>query len=135
MESIDNFKRRVVALTGKSIDELPDAAAEELIGNQIVCVRDGCYVVTQGYPSKDILGDDIYTAWAVVDRARLAEPPGFTFPPGVAGCPKCGCRLAGELWFGPACECKGPNYGRPVDEILGDLAPHKSGPLAALLAR
>jgi len=28
------------------------------------------------------------------------------FPDSIKGCAKCGCRLPGELWHGPACRCE-----------------------------
>lgn len=30
----------------------------------------------------------------------------YAFPADVAGCQRCGCRLPGELWHGPACQCE-----------------------------
>ena len=73
METIDAFKARAEARTGVRFEDLPDVPAEALLEGQILCVRDGCYVVTQGYPvSEDPeTGAQVYGAFGVVDRERL----------------------------------------------------------------
>ena len=48
---------------------------------QILCQRDGCFVVTRGYPVEDPeTGAQVYGAFGVVDRARLREPADVATP-------------------------------------------------------
>ena len=73
METVEGFKARAEARTGVRFEDLPDVPAEALLEGQILCQRDGCFVVTQGYPvSEDpVAGVPVYGAFGVVDRARL----------------------------------------------------------------
>ena len=82
METIDAFKARAEARTGVRFEDLPDVPAEALLEGQILCQRDGCFVVTQGYPvSEDPeTGVPVYGTFGVVDRARLWEPAGAATP-------------------------------------------------------
>ena len=78
METIDAFKARAEAHAGVRFESLPDVPAEALLEGQILCQRDGCFVVTRGYPvSEDPeTGAQVYGAFGVVDRARLREIAG-----------------------------------------------------------
>ena len=75
METVEGFKARAEARTGVRFEDLPDVPAEALLEGQILCQRDGCFVVTRGYPVEDPeTGAQVYGAFGVVDRARLREP-------------------------------------------------------------
>lgn len=73
-ETAADFRARVLARTGQDLDTLPDAPAEALLGGEIIVERDGCYVVTTGYPvgEDEATGVPLYDAWGVVGRDRLA---------------------------------------------------------------
>ena len=81
METIDAFKARADAHAGVRFESLPDVPAEALLEGQILCQRDGCFVVTRGYPVEDPeTGAQVYGAFGVVDRARLREPADVATP-------------------------------------------------------
>jgi hypothetical protein len=76
MESTESFKARAEEHTGVRFEALPDVPPEALLEGEVLCERDGTYVVTVGYPiSEDPeTGVKIYGAFGVVDRARLSAP-------------------------------------------------------------
>lgn len=70
METMESFRARVLACTGHTLDELPDATSADLVTGQILAKRDGCYGVTLDYPvSVDPdTGVETYDTFGVVGR-------------------------------------------------------------------
>ena len=68
METTASFAARVLAHTGLSIADIPDAPAEEMLSGSIACARGGTTVVLIEHAHQDSDGTDWYRRAVVVGR-------------------------------------------------------------------